>query len=149
MHISACIIYSAFNDQHRLHRLHPLRVTTQFWIQFWYNKKYMHCTIETRSLEARPDGFGPSFLFNCIDLKNITNQSPNPATISPMENMDFCVKWEPNEDYFSTLVLMRTKSSIEDISDVVVHWTLYILHCYTALHTVNCVAVECTAHYSQ
>ena len=28
---------------------------------------------------------------------------------------DFCVKWGPNEDHFSSLVLMRTKSSIEDL----------------------------------
>ena len=30
------------------------------------------------------------------------------------ENEIFCVKWGPNEDYFSSLVLMRTKSSIKD-----------------------------------
>ena len=31
-----------------------------------------------------------------------------------VENEAFCVKWGPNEDHFSNLVLMRTKSSIED-----------------------------------
>ena len=32
------------------------------------------------------------------------------------ENENFCVKWGLNEDHFSSLVLMRTKSSIEDLS---------------------------------
>jgi len=31
------------------------------------------------------------------------------------ENENFCVKWGLNEDHFSSLVLMRTKSSIEDL----------------------------------
>ena len=30
------------------------------------------------------------------------------------ENEDFCVQLQQNEDHFSSLVLMRTKSSIED-----------------------------------
>ena len=32
------------------------------------------------------------------------------------ENENFCVKWGLSEDHFSSLVLMRTKSSIEDLS---------------------------------
>ena len=31
------------------------------------------------------------------------------------ESEDFSLKWGPNEDQFSSLVLMRTKSSIEDL----------------------------------
>ena len=32
-----------------------------------------------------------------------------------VKNEAFCVKWGPNEVHFSNLVLMRTKSSIEDL----------------------------------
>ena len=39
-----------------------------------------------------------------------------------VENEAFCVKWGPNEDHFSSLVLIRTKSSIEDLFATTEYW---------------------------
>ena len=38
---------------------------------------------------------------------------------------DFCVKWGPNEDHFSSLVLMRTKSSIVQAVDITLKWSIF------------------------
>ena len=47
--------------------------------------------------------------------KSITPSCNCYQTASSKENENFSVKWGPNEDHFSSLVLTRTKSSIEDL----------------------------------